>query len=202
MGPQPDFSVGSVFDGYVGASATNCISDTFAGPAELSEPEARNEVWLVGTFPNIKLSMNTHSYGGYFMWPPGAYKAEGREVLPWVDQGTEAYFWTSSDYILSRVQEYRGTAIWPGRTGPVTDVLYSAADNSADEHWYNRGIIGWDFEVGADVYNPTTGGSTRSVSSLRSPRGMRRRWSSPMATSRSSRWPGRTRRTRSSPGRR
>jgi hypothetical protein len=152
-----NFSVGSVFDGYVGASATNCTSDTFAGPSELSEPEARNEVWLVDNFPNIKLSMNTHSYGGYFMWPPGAYKAEGREVLPRVDQGTEAYFWTSSDYILSRVQEYRGTAIWPGRTGPVTDVLYSAAGNSADEHWYNRGIIGWDFEVGADIYNPATG---------------------------------------------
>ncbi|MFC0028687.1 hypothetical protein ACFFMM_04015 [Micromonospora chaiyaphumensis] len=101
--------------------------------------------------------MNTHSYGGYFMWPPGAYKAEGREVLPRVDQGTEAYFWTSSDYILSRAQEYRGTAIWPGRTGPVTDVLYSAAGNSADEHWYNRGIIGWDFEVGADIYDPATG---------------------------------------------
>ncbi|MEV0154910.1 M14 family zinc carboxypeptidase [Micromonospora sp. NPDC050686] len=151
-----NFSVGSVFDGYNGASATSCTSDTYAGPSELSEPEARNEVWLVDTFPNIKLSMNTHSYGGYFMWPPGAYKTAGREVLPRVDQGTEAYFWTSSDYILSRVQEYRGTAIWPGRTGPVTDVLYSAAGNSADEHWYNRGIIGWDFEVGADIYNPTT----------------------------------------------
>ena len=35
-------------------------------------------------------------------------------------------------------------------------MLYSAAGNSADEHWYNRGIIGWDFEVGADVYNPET----------------------------------------------
>ncbi|SCF33849.1 Chitobiase/beta-hexosaminidase C-terminal domain-containing protein [Micromonospora viridifaciens] len=151
-----NFSVGSVFDGYTGASATSCTSDTFAGPSELSEPEARNEVWLVDNFPNIKLSMNTHSYGGYFMWPPGAYKTAGREVLPRVDQGTEAYFWTASDYILSRVQEYRGTAIWPGRTGPVTDVLYSAAGNSADEHWYNRGIIGWDFEVGADVYNPAT----------------------------------------------
>ncbi|SBT55052.1 Chitobiase/beta-hexosaminidase C-terminal domain-containing protein [Micromonospora narathiwatensis] len=150
-----NFSVGSVYDGYNGGS-TSCTSDTYSGPSKLSEPEARNEVWLVDNFPNIKLSMNTHSYGGYFMWPPGAYKTAGREVLPRVDQGTEAFFWTSSDYILSRVQEYRGTAIWPGRTGPVTDVLYSAAGNSADEHWYNRGIIGWDFEVGADVYNPTT----------------------------------------------
>ena len=150
-----NFSVGSIFDGYTGASSI-CTSEVYAGPGELSEPEARNEVWLVTTFPNIKFSMNTHSYGGYFMWPPGAYKSAGREVLPRVDQGTEAYFWTSSDYILSRVQEYRGTAIWPGRTGPVTDVLYSAAGNSADEHWYNRGIIGWDFEVGADIYHPAT----------------------------------------------
>ncbi|GAA4189246.1 M14 family zinc carboxypeptidase [Streptosporangium oxazolinicum] len=150
-----NFSVGSIFDGYSGASTT-CTSDTFAGPAELSEPEARNEVWLTTQYPNIKFAMNTHSYGGYFMWPPGAYKAAGRELLPRVDYGTENFFWDASDHILSAVQSWRGTGIWPGRTGPVPDVLYSAAGNSADEHWYNRGIIGWDFEVGADVYDPAT----------------------------------------------
>ncbi|GAA3819665.1 M14 family zinc carboxypeptidase [Sphaerisporangium flaviroseum] len=150
-----NFSVGSLFDGYSGAS-TNCISGTFAGPAELSEPEARNEVWLTTRYPNIKFAMNTHSYGGYFMWPPGAYKLPGRELLPRVDFGTENFFWDASGHILSSVQEWRGTGIWPGRTGPVPDVLYSAAGNSADEHWYSRGIIGWDFEVGADVYNQTT----------------------------------------------
>ncbi|MFF3439973.1 M14 family zinc carboxypeptidase [Streptosporangium sp. NPDC002721] len=150
-----NFSVGSLFDGYSGASTT-CTSDTFAGPAELSEPEARNEVWLTTRYPNIRFAMNTHSYGGYFMWPPGAYKAAGRELLPRVDHGTENFFWEASDHILSAVQSWRGTGIWPGRTGPVPDVLYSAAGNSADEHWYNRGIIGWDFEVGADVYDPVT----------------------------------------------
>ncbi|GAB1823463.1 M14 family zinc carboxypeptidase [Herbidospora sp. RD11066] len=150
-----NFSVGSLFDGYSGAS-TSCTSDTFAGPAELSEPEAKNEVWLTNQFPNIKFAMNTHSYGGYFMWPPGAYKSAGRELLPRVDFGTENYFWDSSSEILSAVQAWRGTGIWPGRTGPVPDVLYSAAGNSADEHWFNRGIIGWDFEVGADLWNPTT----------------------------------------------
>ncbi|MEU8382215.1 M14 family metallopeptidase [Streptosporangium sp. NPDC048865] len=150
-----NFSVGSIFDGYSGASTT-CTSDTFAGPAELSEPEARNEVWLTTQYPNIRFAMNTHSYGGYFMWPPGAYKAAGRELLPRVDYGTENFFWEASDHILSAVQSWRGTGIWPGRTGPVPDVLYSAAGNSADEHWYNRGIIGWDFEVGADVYDPAT----------------------------------------------
>ncbi|WP_204046455.1 OmpL47-type beta-barrel domain-containing protein, partial [Acrocarpospora phusangensis] len=150
-----NFSVGSLSDGYSGASAS-CTGETYAGPAELSEPEARNEVWLTQQYPNIRFAMNTHSYGGYFMWPPGAYKSAGREVLGRVDYGTENYFWSASDHILSAVQAYRGTAIWPGRTGPVTDVLYSAAGNSADEHWYNRGIIGWDFEVGADLYNPVT----------------------------------------------
>ncbi|MGN6751388.1 MAG: M14 family metallopeptidase [Intrasporangium sp.] len=150
-----NFSVGSVYDGYNGGS-TSCTSDTFAGPSELSEPEARNEVWLAQTFPNIKFAMNTHSYGGYFMWPPGAYKTAGRQLLPTVDLGTEDFFWGASGHILSAVQQWRGTAIWPGRTGPVTDVLYSAAGNSADELWYNYGIIGWDFEVGADKWNSTT----------------------------------------------
>ncbi len=150
-----NFTVGSVRDGYNGAS-TNCTSDTYAGPAELSEPEARNQVWLTEQYPNIKFAMNTHSYGGYFMWPPGAYKTAGRETLPRTDLGTENFFWNASGHILSAVQGWRGTAIWPGRTGPVIDVLYSAAGNSADEHWYNRGIIGWDFEVGADIYDPQT----------------------------------------------
>jgi hypothetical protein len=151
-----NFSVGSIFDGYSGASLS-CRNDVFAGPGELSEPETRNEVWLTKTYPNIKFAMNTHSYGGYFMWPPGAYKLQGRETLPPVGLGTETYFWAASDHILNAVQQWRGTAIWPGRTGPVTDVLYSAAGNSADEAWYNRGIIGWDFEVGADKYDKQTG---------------------------------------------
>ncbi|MEV0397378.1 M14 family metallopeptidase [Polymorphospora rubra] len=147
--------VGSLFDGYSGASSS-CTSGSYAGPAEQSEPEAKNEDWLVETFPNIKFSMNTHSYGGYFMWAPGAYKSAGREVLPRPDYGTENYFWNASTKILSAVQAWRGTAIWPGRTGPVTDVLYSAAGNSADAHWYNHDIIAWNFEVGADVWDPAT----------------------------------------------
>ncbi|WP_283138045.1 M14 family zinc carboxypeptidase [Rhizohabitans arisaemae] len=150
-----NFSVGSIFDGYSGAS-TNCTSGNYAGPGELSEPEARNEVWLTERFPNIKFAMNTHSYGGYFMWAPGAYKVPSRETLPRVDFGTENFFWEASNKILSGVQSWRGNGIWPGRTGPIPDVLYSAAGNSADEHWTNRGIIGWSFEVGADVYNPVT----------------------------------------------
>ncbi|GAA3419591.1 M14 family metallopeptidase [Streptosporangium vulgare] len=110
-----NFSVGAFSDGYNGASAT-CTSDTYAGPAKLSEPEARNEVWLTNEYPNIKFAMNTHSYGGYFMWPPGAYKTAGREVLPRVDFGTENYFWSASDHILSAVQTHRGTAIWVGES--------------------------------------------------------------------------------------
>ena len=43
--------------------------------------------------------------------------------------------------ILNRIKEYRGTVILPERTGPIADVLYSAAGNSADEHWYNRKAI-------------------------------------------------------------
>jgi hypothetical protein len=51
--------------------------------------------------------------------------------------------------VLDRIKSYRGTAVLPSRTGPVADVLYSAARNSADEAYYNHGIIGYDFELGA-----------------------------------------------------
>ncbi|HEX6196092.1 MAG TPA: M14 family zinc carboxypeptidase [Jiangellaceae bacterium] len=151
-----NFSAGSRFDGYAGASGL-CYSAVYSGESELSEPEARNEVWLTEEYPNIKFVMNTHSYGGYFMWPPGAYIADGRIPLPRPTVGEEDYFWASSSHILSAVHSWRGTAVWPGRTGPVIDVLYSAAGNSADEHWYNKGIFGWDFEVGADLWDPAEG---------------------------------------------
>lgn len=149
-----NFSSGSRFDGYSGASAS-CTSGTYSGPFELSEPEARNEIWLTEQFPNIRFGMNTHSYGNYFMWPPGAYKSEGREPLPRPTLGEELYFWEAGEHILDHVKSHRGTVVTPARTGPVIDVLYSAAGNSADEHWYHRGIFGWDFEVGDIGFQPS-----------------------------------------------
>ncbi|WP_380169544.1 M14 family metallopeptidase [Jannaschia sp. R86511] len=147
-----NFTVGSRLDGYDGASGS-CTSDVYSGPSELSEPEAKNEVWLTENNPNIKFAMNIHSHGGYFMWAPGAYVRDGRQTLPRPTQAEEDYFWASSSTILSRIQDERGTAIWPGRTGPVADVLYSAAGNSADEHWYNNDIFAWNFEVGSPLWS-------------------------------------------------
>jgi Zinc carboxypeptidase/Chitobiase/beta-hexosaminidase C-terminal domain len=143
-----NFRAGSRFDGYSGASAS-CTSDTFSGPAELSEPEARNEVWLVDNHPNIKFSMNTHTHGGYFMWAPGSYITPGRITNERPSMGVESYFYESSDHILSRIEDHRGTVLWPSRVGPIADVLYSAAGNSADDFYYNYGIFGWSFEAGA-----------------------------------------------------
>ena len=34
------------------------------------------------------------------------------------------------------------------RTGPIVDVLYSAAGNSGDRLWYVNDIYAWNFEVG------------------------------------------------------
>ncbi|GAA3556788.1 M14 family zinc carboxypeptidase [Nonomuraea rosea] len=150
-----NYAVGSLSDGYFGASA-NCQSGTFAGPAEHSEPESRNVIWLAQRYRNIRFAMNVHSYGGYFMWPPGAYKLDGRVTLPRPAPEQEAYFLRSARTIEEAIAAERGTVTWPQQTGPVTDVLYSAAGNSADELWYDFGVYGWDFEVGADLWNPGT----------------------------------------------
>jgi hypothetical protein len=155
-------TVGTIFDtfgglGYIGASHS-CTSDTYAGPAEASEPEIKNELWVADTF-EPKFSNNIHSFGGYFMWAPGTYlsdRGEGEAVH--ANIGVEKYFFEAGDQILNRIKEIRGTAILPERTGPIADVLYSAAGNSADEHWYERGTIAYSFETGADRYvaAPTT----------------------------------------------
>jgi hypothetical protein len=151
-------SVGSFYDGYDGASS-NCTSTTYAGPAEVSEPEMKNEHWVVDTYPNIKFANNIHSYGGYFMWAPGAYIVPGRITLPSPNIGIEAYFFAGADLVLGRIKEERGTVILPERTGPIADVLYSAAGNSADYMWYEKQIISYSFETGADIFTSTTDGT-------------------------------------------
>ena len=145
-------TVGTIFDGYIGASQS-CTSDVYAGPGEASEPEIKNELWIADTFTNIKFSNNIHSFGGYFMWAPGAYLPNRDEGdLDHANIGVEKYFFAAGDQILNRIKEHRNTAILPERTGPIADVLYSAAGNSADEHWYNRNVIAYSFETGADLF--------------------------------------------------
>lgn len=154
-------TVGSYFDGYSGASSS-CTSSTYAGPAEASEPEIQNEMWVVDTFENIKFAMNVHTYGGYFMWSPGAYITPGRITLPAPNIGIEAYFFAAGDRVLNRIKEDRGTVILPERTGPICDVLYSAAGNSADDQWYRKGIIAYSFEAGADRFVSTETGTQQT----------------------------------------
>jgi hypothetical protein len=83
------------------------------------------------------------------MWPPGSYKPD-RTTLPYPPYGTLNYFDQTASAVLDRIYNYRKTAILPQQTGPVADVLYSAAGNSADEAYYSHGIIGYDFEIGAN----------------------------------------------------
>jgi hypothetical protein len=155
---------GTLFDGYIGAS-TSCTSELFTGLSEASEPEIQNELWVADTFKNIRFSNNIHSFGGYFMWAPGTYlpdRGEGSAVH--ANIGVEKYFFEAGDRILNRIKDVRNTAILPERTGPIADVLYSAAGNSADEHWYNRGLIAYSFETGADRFvNETTTVSVASA---------------------------------------
>jgi hypothetical protein len=150
-----NFGVASLFDGYEGADA-NCLGGNYAGPREESEPETRNQIWLANRFTNIKFAMNTHCCGGLFMWTPGAYIEEGRVSVPRPNAGIEQYYYEAAEHILDGVQQWRDTAVWPGRTGPIVDVLYSAAGNSADYFWIEHGWLSWAFETNGPRFNPTT----------------------------------------------
>ncbi|AGL17003.1 M14 family zinc carboxypeptidase [Actinoplanes sp. N902-109] len=150
-----NYTVGSFFDGYVGGNG-NCLSGTYAGTGELSEAESSNVIALAKDHPNIKFAMNVHSYGGYFMWPPGSYRAEGRVTLPRPSIDEQKFYLDSARRIVGAIASERGTVTWPSYTGPVADVLYSAAGNSADELYYELGIDAWDFEIGNDRWNDAT----------------------------------------------
>ena len=152
----------SMFDGYFGASSS-CTSDVYAGPGEYSEPEIKNETWVADTFPNIKFANNIHSYGGYFMWAPGSYIQAGRVTAPAPNIGIEKYFFDAGEKVLARIKEHRNTVILPERTGPIADVLYSAAGNSADDQWYRKGIISYSFETGADRFTSTSTGISQII---------------------------------------
>ncbi|MCK0112626.1 cell wall-binding repeat-containing protein [Ornithinimicrobium sp. F0845] len=150
-----NYAVGSVWDGYVGGSL-NCLSGSFAGTGELSEAESQNVTFVAEQFPNITHAINVHSYGGYFMWSPGAYQADGRVPLPLPEPEVAEDFMVAAQRIVGAIAGHRGTVTWPSKTGPVVDVLYSAAGNSGDHLFYEHDIYAWDFEVGNDLWNEAT----------------------------------------------
>ncbi|WP_228484572.1 M14 family metallopeptidase [Microbacterium cremeum] len=148
-----NYDMFSLADGYSGASDI-CTSDVYAGPGELSEPESANIDWIAANNPHIRFSMNLHSSGNYFMWSPGSYQTPGRISAPRPSLEDEAYFWGASSRILTEIKRYRGMSVTPARTGPISDVLYSAAGNSGDMLWYKYGIYAWNFEVGTQFQPP------------------------------------------------
>ena len=94
----------------------------------------------------------------------GRVHAAGRVTLPAPNIGIERYFFDVADTILARIKESRNTVIQPERTGPIADVLYSAAGNSADDQYYRKGIIAYSFEAGSRIFavNQPTGEITRT----------------------------------------
>ncbi|HEX5541159.1 MAG TPA: M14 family zinc carboxypeptidase [Micromonospora sp.] len=151
-----NYRVGSAQDGYSGGS-TSCISDTFQGPEKLSEPEAKNVIWMVEKYSNIKFFMSVHSNGGQLFWQPGAYIANGRVTTPRPPLGDEMFYWQAASRILSQVKAHRETVVTPQNVGGSSDVLYSSAGNVREDLYHNYGIYAFGWEVGGSVYNPATG---------------------------------------------
>ena len=134
------------------ARDTSCPSGNYAGPFELSEPETRNEIWVQTTFTNIKFVEQHPLLRRPTSCGRPAPTRPTRVALPYPPYGTLNFFDQTARHVLDGIKTYRGTAILPQQTGPVIDVLYSAAGNSADEAYYTHGIIGYDFEIGDHRY--------------------------------------------------
>jgi CubicO group peptidase (beta-lactamase class C family) len=161
--PFAEFLRTRLFEPLNGASSS-CTSETYAGPSELSEPESVNIDWIAEHNDNIRFAMNLHSSGNYFMWSPGAYITPGRISAPRPTLEEESFFWGASSRILTEIKRHRGLSVTPARTGPISDVLYSAAGNSGDLLWYKHGIYAWNFEVGTSFQPPFTNANPNGAS--------------------------------------
>jgi hypothetical protein len=104
------------------------------------------------------LAVNIHSSGNYYMWAPGSYITPGRISAPRPSYGEETFFFAMAERNLTAIKQHRGLSVTPARTGPIADVLYSAAGNSADMLWYDFGIYGFSFEVGTSFQPSFAGG--------------------------------------------
>ena len=101
------------------ARPASCTSDSYSGPSEASEPETKNDMWIADTYPNIKFASNMHSFGGYFMWSPGAYLDDGkRTTSPAPNIGVEKYFFEAGEKILGRIKELPRHGHHAGAHGP------------------------------------------------------------------------------------
>jgi hypothetical protein len=144
------------------------------------------------TFRNIKFANNI---------PPTAACSCGRLAytaarvpLPYPPYGTLNFFDQTAKNVLDGIKSHRGITIVPTQTGPVIDVLYSAAGNSADEAYYANGIIGFDFEIGTITTRTRRPASLRAAvpanrrsapppTRARPTRASTSRWSTPAVTS-------------------
>ena len=121
------------------------------GPAEASEPEIKNELWIADTFKNIKFSNNIHSFGGYFMWAPGTYlpdRGEGQAVH--ANIGVEKYFFEAGDRILNRIKEVREYGDPAGADRPDRGRALLGGRQQRRRALVQPRLIAYSFETGAD----------------------------------------------------
>ena len=142
-------TIGSLFDGYDGASTE--LHERDRTPARSRRPSRRSATSSGSrTRSRTSSSRSTSTRTAATSCGRRARTSQqGRVTLPAPNIGIERYFFDVADTILSRIKESRNTVIPPNRTGPIADVLYSAAGNSADDQYYRRGIISYSFEAGA-----------------------------------------------------
>ena len=106
-------------------------------PARSSSRSPRSATRCGSRRPSRTSSSPTTSTppAAYSCGRPGAY-TPARVPLPYPPYGTLNFFDQAAKQVLDGIKSYRGTAILPQQTGPVIDVLYSAAGNSR-----GRGVL-------------------------------------------------------------
>ncbi|MFG1885473.1 M14 family zinc carboxypeptidase [Micromonospora sp. NPDC049102] len=168
-----NYTVGSYFDGYVGASA-NCLSGNYAGTAELSESESGNVIALAKAHPNIR------------------FAADGRITLPRPSIDESTMFLDSARRIVGAIAQERARS--PGRRRPARSPTCSTPRPATRP---TSSTTSWASSPGTSRSATTAGtrppaSGRASASSRRSTRRTARPRSTRAGLSNWSGWPGTT----------
>jgi hypothetical protein len=149
---------GNAGNGIVSPAGPTLLSDNLSAPDSVSrDPHPVYAIRIGKHRDDSKVGVLAYAQEHAREWVPPLVTVETAERLlrNYAHDGeTKKLFWGASSRILTAIKQHRGLSVTPARTGPISDVLYSAAGNSGDMLWYKYGIYAWNFEVGTSFQPP------------------------------------------------
>ncbi len=156
--------IGSIFDGYFGAEQQLLERDVLGPVRGLRAGDPQRALGRRHVLEHQVRDQHPHARRLLHVGAGRVHRQRPRDPAGAEHRHREVLLRGRGRHPLAHQVVARTRRSCRNRTGPIADVLYSAAGNSADDQYYRKGIIAYSFEAGAQriTVNPTTGAITRT----------------------------------------